>query len=110
MGYRVIPIHGIINGYCTCGTIGHEQGHKPGKHPACAHGCKDGTLDETTIRDWFANDWLNIGFALDSNHLGLDVDPAKGGSETIEAWEQEYGQLPLTSSFPEILPHLPGRA
>src|SRR6516225_3442672 len=49
-GFRVLPVHTIRNGACSCGGM---KGCKPGKHPIAnlvRHGSKDATTDEATIR------------------------------------------------------------
>jgi hypothetical protein len=97
LGYRVIPLHGFINGACTCCQNPCPGGSKPGKHPACSHGHLDGSKDNATIQAWFqGKPWLNVGIALDENMLGLDIDPGKGGTESLKTWEQDHGQLPIT--------------
>lgn len=99
LGFRVIPLHGFINGICSCCKSPCPQGSKPGKHPACPHGSKDGSTDTSAIRSWFdGKPWLNVGIALDGDVLGLDVDPRHGGTASLEAWEKEHGDLPLTAT------------
>ena len=101
LGYKVFPVHGFINGSCTCCKSPCPQGSKPGKHPACTHGYKDATVDQGQITLWFSGQhWLNVGIALDEQTMGLDVDPAKGGLASLEALEREHGPLPQT---PKVL-------
>lgn len=49
---RVLPIHGIIDGHCTCGEADCVS---PGKHPISSlvsNGVKGATTDTKTIRRW----------------------------------------------------------
>jgi hypothetical protein len=97
LGIKVFPVHGMLNGSCSCCYSPCQSNSKPGKHPACAHGWKDATTDEATIRAWFnGQPWLNVGIAPGIDTLGLDIDLAKGGSETLAKWEAEHGPLPTT--------------
>src|SRR3546814_12351658 len=48
----VLPIHGVVDGRCTCGD---NRCSSPGKHPISSlvpHGVKDATTDLKTIRRW----------------------------------------------------------
>ncbi|MFN6983351.1 MAG: bifunctional DNA primase/polymerase [Rhizobium oryzihabitans] len=48
----VLPIHGVIDGRCTCGN---DECSSPGKHPISplvSHGVKNATTDLKTIRRW----------------------------------------------------------
>lgn len=48
----VLPIHGVVEGHCTCGDT---ECASPGKHPISSlvtHGVKDATTDLKTIRRW----------------------------------------------------------
>ncbi|MDY0063419.1 MAG: bifunctional DNA primase/polymerase, partial [Myxococcota bacterium] len=53
-GWRVLPLHGIVDGRCTCGAP--NCGKSSGKHPRIRTGIDhaDGaTVDRETIRGWF---------------------------------------------------------
>jgi hypothetical protein len=96
-GKRVIPLHHIQkNGRCSCEK---DCGNSAGKHPRLSEWPKVATRDEQTIRMWWSN-WprANIGVACgaESNLTGLDVDPGKGGWESLRAMEAELGPLPPT--------------
>lgn len=48
----VLPIHGVVDGRCTCGD---DECSSPGKHPISLlvpHGVKDATTDLETIKHW----------------------------------------------------------
>jgi hypothetical protein len=104
-GYAVFPVHTPHpeTGGCSCaggGPCKAKSGPKPGKHPRTMKGVKDATRDEATIRKWWR--WwpdANIGLATGapSGVDALDIDPAHGGSESIAALIEKYGDLPETS-------------
>ena len=97
LGYKVFPIHGFINGACTCCKSPCPDNSKPGKHPACRHGYKDASLDASVIRDWFeGKPWLNLAIAPEANQVVLDVDVKSGGMATLASWETEHGVMPAT--------------
>ena len=99
LGWHVLPVWSVdAHGQCRCGRPNNEKGHKPGKHPQSMlvpHGHQDATLDEQTIRDWFATDpAAGIGVSLaDSGLLALDIDPQNGGVESLTALEAEHGVM-----------------
>ncbi len=83
MGWKVLPLHTIADGRCTCGKADCAS---PGKHPATASGVKDATTDEAAVRRWFEGGAsYNIGIAAgrDTGMVILDVDPKNGGNESI---------------------------
>ncbi len=83
LGWKVLPLHTIISGRCSCGRASCGS---PGKHPATVNGLKDATTDEETIREWFTGGRsYNIGIATgrESGLVVLDIDPKNGGSESI---------------------------
>ncbi len=97
LGYRVVPVYGLIGGVCSCGETRDGNAHKPGKHPACPRGVNEATTDPETIKRWFENaSWLNIGIAFDENVFAIDSDPKNGGDKTLQAWEAEHGPMPIT--------------
>ena len=93
--FSVFPAHWARrDGSCSCGAPGCTN---IGKHPLTPHGLYDATLDETAIRTWWdrhadANIAIRTGVVVDV----LDIDPARGGLETIEMLESEYEKLPRT--------------
>lgn len=99
LGWAVLPVWSVdSHGQCRCGRSNTEKGHKPGKHPQSnlvPHGHQGATIDEQTIRDWWAVDPdAGIGISLaDSGLLALDIDPRNGGHETLAALESEHGVL-----------------
>jgi putative DNA primase/helicase len=98
VGLRVLPIHTIRNGICSCKGA---KGCKPGKHPIATlvpRGCLDATTDESTIKGWLSrNPDANIAIATgkESNLVVLDIDGTEGEAR-LAALEREHGQLPMT--------------
>ena len=93
-GWHVLPLHWATDGRCSCGDLDCSS---VGKHPLTSHGVYDATTDETTIRDWWDEyPEANIGIATRkvSGVIVLDVDPRHGGTESLQQFEKENGQLP----------------
>jgi hypothetical protein len=69
------------------------------KRPLTAHGFKDASMDADTIKAWWRC-WPDAGIGIPtgtpSGFIVLDVDIAHGGTESLEALEHQYGQLPVT--------------
>ena len=47
--WPVLPLHGVVDGGCTCGR---DDCPSPGKHPLTPRGVLNATTDEATIRRW----------------------------------------------------------
>ena len=94
--WAVLPLHGIINDRCTCGSA---RCQSPGKHPRTHHGVKDATTDVLTVLGWWEK-WpnSNIGVATGRNSglLVVDIDPRNGGDDTIDTLVEKHGQFPDT--------------
>jgi len=94
-GSRVLPLHTIKGGMCSCGD---KDCRSPAKHPLTPHGAQDASSDEMTIRGWWSK-WpqANIGLAMgDSGCVALDVDTRNMGHLTWEQLITENGELPET--------------
>ena len=86
-GWKVLPLHTILSGRCTCGK---PNCSSPGKHPATVNGVKDATLDEEVITRWFSGSTnYNIGIATgkETGLVILDVDPKNGGRESLKEYK-----------------------
>jgi putative DNA primase/helicase len=124
-GWPVFPVHtptGDLARPCscrkiTCPRVGKHPCHKNtckdkgkhpchqsvcesvGKHPRTKNGVHDASTNEAKIRRWW-NIWqdANIGLATgkDVGFFVLDVDPPKGGDETLTSLERKHGKLPET--------------
>jgi hypothetical protein len=93
-GEPVLPCHGVINGYCTCGGL---RNCKPGKHPLTLHGVKDATTDLKTIQGWWERwSFANVAIATGGHLFVLDIDPRHGGDATLAALIAQHGALPQT--------------
>lgn len=94
----VIPLHGIVNGACTCGHTDCKS-QRSGKHPFTRHGLKDASNEIEKIAALFNyRADLNIGVVTGSisKIFILDVDPLKGGFESLDKLIATYGDLPET--------------
>lgn len=73
-GWRVFPLHGIVNGRCTCGR---PECSSPGKHPLVSRGLHEATTDAGVVGEWWRQ-WrsANIGVATGagSGVVVVDVD------------------------------------
>ncbi|SOZ49049.1 hypothetical protein CBM2615_A120001 [Cupriavidus taiwanensis] len=98
-GWRVFPLHGIVNGACTCGNAACRS---PGKHPITVHGFKQATADPRQIAAWFDGRTSfprNIGIATGDGILVLDIDRKPGkpdGKDSLTALVGQRGKLPTT--------------
>jgi len=94
--WQVFPVHGVLQGRCTCGVDGCPH---PGKHPRTTHGVKDASGDPAMIRAWWKR-WPDANIALACGEPSgvdvLDVDARHFGNETLWELERKYGELPAT--------------
>lgn len=97
LGFRVLPVHTIRNGVCSC-RKGKSCKH-PGKHPRTKHGVKDATTDPEKIKRWWTqNADSNVGIATGagSEIVVLDIDPRNNGSESLAKLVDRLGPFPPT--------------
>src|ERR1017187_7404012 len=94
-GWPVFPLYGVSkDGTCNCGK---RDCTDAGKHPMTAHGFKDATTNQNTIRKWWKRyPRANVGIVtgVGSRLVVLDVDPRHGGSKSLRKFEVENGPLP----------------
>jgi len=97
-GWKVFPLHSIVDGACTCGNPACSD---VGKHPVkelTPKGVKNATSDVEQITKWFTNcaHRLNIGIQTgeSSNLTVIDIDIAdgKGGAESWQEIVAEHGE------------------
>lgn len=97
-GWKVLPVHGVVNGKCTCGKT-HVDAKEAGKHPAIAGWQNQATSDIDTVTQWWQeNPEYNIGvFCRESGFLVIDIDPRNGGDDSfLKLEERAAGNLPPT--------------
>jgi len=83
-GHKLLPVHSIQDGHCTCGVTACKS---PGKHPFgyLVHaGHKDASRDSDQIQRWFSSSSspMNLGVVCGSesrNLLVLDQDSHEAG-------------------------------
>ncbi|MCR9272545.1 MULTISPECIES: bifunctional DNA primase/polymerase [Mameliella] len=95
-GWAVFPVHGIVDGRCTCGS---DDCKSPGKHPVFPGGFKNATTDGETIRDWWsqvpdANVAIATGEASGIFVLDVDIGADKSGERSLAELEERIGRLP----------------
>ena len=91
-GWRVFPLHGIVNGVCTCGRT---ECSSAGKHPLVRKGLYEATTDMDKIRSWWKRWWsANIGIAtgFESGIAVVDIDLPLAFS----SFDRLIGELPVT--------------
>src|SRR5262245_53496866 len=93
-GWRVLPVHTIRDGCCTCNDPACKS---PAKHPRLSNWPALASTSPETIRRWWAF-WktANVGIATGAGLLVLDVDPRHGGDATLAELERTHGLLPDT--------------
>jgi len=102
-GWCVFPIHGIVDGNCTCGVEGCSDS---GKHPVYPGGVKGATKDiEQIAAMWEEYPDANIGVATGqiSNITVIDVDIGEGKDGDVT-----WSDLNREAGDPETLTSLTG--
>jgi P4 family phage/plasmid primase-like protien len=97
-GWKILPVHGVVNGRCTCGKP-HADPKEVGKHPVIGGWQNEATSDPEKVASWWEqNPDYNIGvFARESGFLVIDIDPRNGGDDSFLKLEaRAEGALPKT--------------
>ncbi len=89
LGFQVVPLHGVVDGRCTCGPTCTG----PGKHPISSAWQKRATSEPDEAREMFRGHRWNIGLMLGHGLVALDID----GSVGFESLAT-LGDLPRTLS------------
>ncbi|MFJ4987922.1 bifunctional DNA primase/polymerase [Streptomyces sp. NPDC088732] len=101
-GWRVLPLHHVVDGRCSCGNPGSIADHdykQGGKHPVHKRWQVEASTDWAAVARWWrAAPTANIGIATGeaSGIFVLDVDPDSGGLDSLTALEEKHGPLPTT--------------
>ena len=95
MGWKVFPLHSVVNGRCTCGKP-HPDGKGIAKHPRTKRGFKEATTDPEQIRRWFEK-WpaSNIEIATGDGLVVVNVNGPEGARE-LKALVEANEPLPAT--------------
>ena len=92
-GFRVLPLHSVEGGECTCGD---KKYTSPGKHPLTSHGVKDATENVEMVRElWGKWPQANIGVATGDTLVVLDVD-LPDGPKSIRELAEDGKVIPKT--------------
>jgi hypothetical protein len=98
-GWKIIPLHSIRNGQCTCRK--QAECDAPGKHPRIKTGkghCEFASCDPAQVEQWWRK-WpdANVGAATGqaSGFVVIDLDGAEGVAKLVELVRQ-HGKLPVT--------------
>lgn len=106
-GWSLLPVHGVVDGTCTCGhphdgsANGSGEPLKPssvGKHPIPRRGSHDASTDPAVIEAALLDPpWCNYGVATGSRSalVVLDLDGPEAERE-VEALAAKHGKLPDT--------------
>jgi len=98
LGFRVLPLHWITPGGCSCGSA---KCPSPGKHPLTRTGVNEASSDTNQIAHWWKS-WpeANVGIASGkySGIAVLDIDNKQGGLEKLEALKEEFPEIKKTLS------------
>ena len=108
-GWRVFPLHGIVNGRCTCGR---RDCSSPGKHPLVRRGLHEASNDLKQVSEWrhrwpLANVAIATGEA--SGFVVIDIDLGHRTNTSFGSpGEEGQDQGPnVWNSLDVVLPMLP---
>lgn len=87
-GLRLIPIYPIINNKCGCGD---PQCTAIAKHPLRSNWQNQSLVDSATLREVWNDVYQcnGLGWALDKDHVVIDVDPRNGGTESLAELQKD---------------------
>lgn len=82
-GFKYFPLHGIVDGVCTCGR---QDCQSPGKHPRISANWREiATDDDSTIEEWkrqYPDSNWGLVTGKDSGITVIDVDAKNDGVDT----------------------------
>lgn len=108
-GWAVFPVHGIVNGRCTCGRAPCSS---PGKHPLVRNGVHEATIDTAAIQGWWKQ-WrlANVGIATGSASgvIVIDIDLGRRANTAFGSPGEGKAQSPpdVWDSLERLTPELP---
>lgn len=83
-GFKVIPVYGIKNGYCTCDKGKHCDPKQAGKHPILSDWPNLATSNPKKIKQWFDEyPDANVAVLPREGECIIDIDPRNGGDKTF---------------------------
>jgi hypothetical protein len=77
LGFNVLPLHGVVDGRCTCGLASCEP-RSAGKHPVRSQWQRHASSDLDVVREIFRSHRWNIGIMLGDRYCVVDVDGDEG--------------------------------
>lgn len=106
LGYKILPVHGIVDGRCTCGVAHDQKSNLTGKHPTISAWNENATSDPEHLIAWFKDrEDLNYGiFMAGSGQIAIDIDVKGGG---WESWWRLYNAC--EGDFPNTVQVLTGK-
>lgn len=96
--YKMFPVHGVVDGACTCGNPHAESSRLIGKHPAISKWEDQATSDSKILTEMFRNrEHYNYGIYMRGSGLvAIDIDVKAGGWNSWDRFEDacHYDFLP----------------
>lgn len=95
LGWKVFPLHSIVDGQCTCNG---DCGRDAGKHPMNPRGLKEASADEEQLKKWWgrgsapANIAIVTGETSGITVLDIDIGPGKFGAESWAEAIRDHGE------------------
>jgi bifunctional DNA primase/polymerase-like protein len=84
----------MLSGRCSCR---HDGCPHAAKHPIARHGLHEATTDIKAIRSWWDR-WPRANIAVATGKASrlvvIDVDPAHGGTQSLQHLQSLMGSLP----------------
>lgn len=100
-GWRVVPLHTVSDGQCSCGRGGGCSERSRGKHPRLAAWQKAASSDEEVVAGWWEK-WpeANVGIVLgeSSGIIDLETDSEAGEDLILRLFDGEPPPTPMFKS------------
>lgn len=98
-GWPVFPLRGKVPAIRSAHPVGSpEYGKCRGECGQFGHGLYDASTDLAVIATWWGGRYAgcNVGGRVPDPMVMVDVDPYKGGLDSLAALENKHGELPVT--------------